>query len=198
MELSVKNIFNESLALIKSDWAFFIIAFQIVIGIGMLSNNLLSGPLIVGFYACIMKRLTLQNSTYEDIFNSGFQKFLPAFFAPMLMGLASIFGCLALIIGGLVVALLLQFTLPIIADEDDPKIIESMKQSARLVKDNAGIVILVLLSYIGINFLGCLPCFLGLIVTAPLGQIMIVVLFAHLKTGVADPIFKAPISNNNG
>src|SRR5205823_3496962 len=79
------------------------------------SVPLLQGALIAGFHIFTMKKLTGRNAEVADLFR-GFNFFVPALVASLLIGIFSFVGFLFLIIPGLVIAAIYKFTYLFIVD----------------------------------------------------------------------------------
>ncbi|NLE80939.1 MAG: hypothetical protein GX610_15405 [Rhodococcus sp.] len=87
--------------------------------------------------------------------------------ASLIVGVATTIGFFLFLIPGLIVAFLTWFTLPFIIDQNQEPI-DAIKSSFNLVKNNAGPLLLLALTFVGLNILGAIPCGLGLFVTIPM------------------------------
>jgi hypothetical protein len=79
---------------------------------------IIQGPLIVGFHIFTMKRLYNRPAELADLF-TGFNFFLPALIASLLIGLFVTIGTMLCIIPGLVVAAMYKFTYLFIVDNEE-------------------------------------------------------------------------------
>ncbi|MBI4705907.1 MAG: hypothetical protein HY744_32850 [Deltaproteobacteria bacterium] len=104
-----------------------------------------------------------------DIFKGG-PYFAPLLVANILTGLAVAFGLLLLIVPGIILALGLSLTVPIVVDRN-LHAVDAMKESWRLTTGHkVGIFVFGLLMA-ALMLLGLLACCVGVLVVAPLGQI---------------------------
>lgn len=80
---------------------------------------------------------------------------------PLLIGIS------ASVLLGLIMQVLF-FSYPFIIVEKDAPVIEAIRQSYQITKDNLGTVVLYFLTAAGINLLGALACCIGLLISSPL------------------------------
>lgn len=179
--VSIGDLFSESMDFFKKDMAFYILSFWLVSIIGSLSNGILTPIMTVGYISVIFKRYVGNNASYEDLFQDGFSKFLPALLASICLGFLTIFGMFGLLIGAFIIMIYGTFTSFIVADEDNPDPIEAIKSSFKLVQGHFWYVAAVCIILFFINCVGILCCFVGVLFTAPLSVIIEAILFAHLK-----------------
>lgn len=134
----------------------------------------LTGPLMLGLYK--MTRAAVHGGTVEfgDLF-SGFQKFLPAFLASLLIMIFSCIGMLFCIIPGILVSILYMPTYLFILD--GMEFWNAMEASRRMVMNNFGQWIMLALVLFVLNLVGCLACGIGLLVTAPMSYVVVVLAF---------------------
>ncbi|MGO9259071.1 MAG: hypothetical protein ACLQU1_22535 [Bryobacteraceae bacterium] len=127
---------------------------------------IVQGPLMVGFHIYCIKKMLNRPAEFGDLFK-GFNLFVPALVACLLISLFTTLGTLACIIPGLVIAAMYKFTYLFILDKR-MDFWPAMQASHAVVKnDYVGFTLfLVLLGLI--NFLGILCCIVGIFVTIPL------------------------------
>lgn len=136
-----------------------------------LAGIVLQGPLMLGFVALAMGMIRAEPVDF-NIFFSGFQRFLPAFMANLLITIFTTVGLFLCIIPGLFVSMLYMLTYYYMFDRK-LDFWPSMEASRKTVMANLGEWILFWLVILGINILGALPCFLGWLITGPLSIIAI-------------------------
>ena len=108
------------------------------------------------------------------------RKFVKAFAASFLCGVAVVIGLVLLILPGIYLALRLQFVIAIIVDED-AGIIESLQRSWDITKDDVLPLFLVALVAIGITFAGLLLLGIGILIATPLVRIIQLYVYRKLK-----------------
>ncbi|WP_037142367.1 membrane protein [Rhodococcoides fascians] len=90
--------------------------------------------------------------------------------ASVLVAIMVLVGFVLLVIPGLVLTFLSWWTLQFVIDRNEDAV-AAIKSSFRAISSNAGQLFLLALAIIGINILGAIPCFLGLLVTIPISAI---------------------------
>lgn len=126
----------------------------------------IQGPLIAGFHIYTIKKLTGRHPQIGDLFQ-GFNFFLAALLASVVIGLFTFLGTLACIIPGLVIAAMYKFTFLFIVDKR-MDFWQAMQASHAVVKnDYFGFTIFLILAFL-VNVLGALCLVVGLLVTIPL------------------------------
>ncbi|WP_037113127.1 membrane protein [Rhodococcoides fascians] len=90
--------------------------------------------------------------------------------ASVLVAIMVLVGFVLLVIPGLVLTFLSWWTLQFVIDRNEDAV-TAIKSSFRAISSNAGQLFLLALAIIGINILGAIPCFLGLLVTIPISAI---------------------------
>ena len=129
------------------------------------SVPLLQGALIAGFHIFTMKKLTGRNAEVADLFR-GFNFFVPALVASLLIGIFSFVGFLFLIIPGLVIAAIYKFTYLFIVDKR-MDFWPAMQASHAVVKnDYFGFTMFLILAFL-VNVVGFLCFLVGLFITIP-------------------------------
>jgi uncharacterized membrane protein len=127
---------------------------------------ILQGPLIVGFHIYTMKKLMNRPTEFPDLFK-GFNFFVPALVASLLISLFVFAGTLLCIIPGLVIGAMYKFTYLFIFDKR-MDFWPAMQASHAVVKnDYFGFTMFLLLMAL-VNLLGVLCCLIGVFVTVPL------------------------------
>jgi len=152
--------------LIKNDIGMYVllaIAFTVLNSVVPL---ILQGPLVIGFHIFTMKKLVGRPAEFADLFN-GFNFFVPALVATVMIALFTFAGTLLCIIPGLVIAAMYKFTYLFILDKR-MDFWPAMQASHAIVKQDYFGFTMFLLAAALINILGALCCIVGLFVTIPL------------------------------
>jgi uncharacterized membrane protein len=166
-----------------------IITISGVVAVGPL---LLTGPLMVGYYLVIQKRLNGEPASFEDLF-AGFQDFVRTMIAGLLFCAFWVAGTIINVIAGfilqfvpclgwvvsvvlaIVVVLLVFaatfFLLPMVAlSRIEP--VDACKRSLEIASEEIKPVILLTLLIIGLQCAGTLACGLGLLITGPMAMVI--------------------------
>ena len=167
---------GEGWALVKADLGNYIV---IALLFGLLSGvPFIQGSLIAGFHIFTMKKLMGRKAELGDLFK-GFNFFIPALVASLLIGLFTVAGTLFCIIPGLVVAAVFKFTYLFIVDKR-MDFWPAMQASHAIVKnDYFGFTMFLILAFL-VNLLGVLCCLVGLLVTMPLTFAAITVAYKEI------------------
>jgi len=167
---------GEGWALVKADLGNYIVitlVFAVLSGV-----PLIQGPLIAGFHVFTMKKLLGRKAEFADLFK-GFNFFVPALVASLIIGLFTFAGTLLCLIPGLVVAAMYKFTYLFIVDKK-MDFWPAMQASHAVVKnDYVGFTLFLLLAFL-VNLLGVLCCFVGLLVTIPVTFAAITVAYKEI------------------
>ncbi|MFD0987025.1 DUF975 family protein [Methyloligella solikamskensis] len=154
--------------------------------IGNLVNFLLSTLINMGAIAFFLKAYdSLSDVSYGDLWHP--QSYLPYLAVSILFGLMIGLGMLLLIVPG-VIALVVFFFSPFIVIDRAMGPIEALKASMEITKGHRWQLFFLVLAIIGINILGVLALFIGLVVTIPVTTLAIVHVYRLLGGGaVARP-----------
>ena len=167
---------GEGWELVKADLGNYIVIsllFAVLSGV-----PLIQGPLIAGFHIFTMKKLMGRRAEIGDLFK-GFNFFVPALVASLLIGLFTFAGTLLCLIPGLVVAAMYKFTYLFIVDKR-MDFWPAMQASHAVVKnDYFGFTMFLILAFL-VNLLGVLCCVVGLLVTIPLTFAAITVAYKEI------------------
>jgi uncharacterized membrane protein len=146
---------------------------------------ILAGPLTVGFFYIIFNRIRGNPIKIDDI-AKGFDVFLAAVLADLLISVFSMIGFTFLIIPGIVVSALYMFTFPLLIDKK-MDFWEAMETSRKVVMKNLfemSIFMLILYMFIVI---GMLLLLVGLIVAVPF--VLAAIAFAYIDLiGLEQPV----------
>ena len=143
---------------------------------------LIQGPLQLGLYTVSIAAVRGQAVRFEDLF-AGFQRFVPAFLAGLLIGIFTGLGAVLCIIPGLIVSVLYAPTYLYMIDEG-LDFWPAMERSRIAVWDNFVPWCLLMLGLFGLNLLGMLACCVGTFVTWPM-TIVVICLAYEQQRGTA-------------
>jgi uncharacterized membrane protein len=162
--------------LVKADLGTYILIALLYFMLG--SVPLINGALIAGFHIFTMKKLMGRNAELGDLFQ-GFNFFLHALLASIVIAVFVFLGTLCLIIPGLIIAAMYKFTFLFIVDKR-MDFWQAMKASHAVVRnDYFGFTMFLILAFL-VNVLGCLCLFVGLFVTIPVTFAAITVAYRDL------------------
>jgi uncharacterized membrane protein len=119
-----------------------------------------------GFLIFTFRAIKRQTTNFSDFFQ-GFNKFLPYFLANLVVGVLTALGTLLLILPGIYLAVAYSFTFPLMVErrlDFWPAMESSRKLLTKEWFSYFGFILLLGL----VNFLGLIPCGLGLLITLPL------------------------------
>jgi uncharacterized membrane protein len=165
-------------AMVKADLGNYALVSLIFVLVNSFASIVAQGPLQVGFHLHIMKKMYNKRSDIGDLFK-GFDYFVPAFVAALLIGIFVFVGSLLCIIPGLVVAAVCKFTYLFILDKR-MDFWPAIEASHNVTKNDYFGFTIFLLALAGINVLGFLCCIVGLLVTVPLSLAAITVAYQEV------------------
>jgi uncharacterized membrane protein len=157
---------GEGWGLVKNDLGNYVLLAVVFTILNSAVPLLLQGPLIVGFHVFTMKKLANRRPEFADLFK-GFNFFVPALVASLVISLFTFAGTLLCIIPGLVVAAMYKYTYLFIVDKR-MDFWPAMQASHSIVKQDYFGFTMFLLAMVGINILGVLCCIVGVFVTIPI------------------------------
>ena len=171
--VTISKWVSEGWQLVSSDMLFFFLLGLIYSGILALLARasyglgylLLDGPLRVGLFYIIFLKLRGQPADIGQI-GKGFEYFIPAVLANLVITLFVGLGFFFCIIPGLVLAAFYQFTLPFIL-EKKADFWQAMEASRKLVSDHLFEFVLFVLIQGLILLAGALVCLIGLCIAIP-------------------------------
>jgi uncharacterized membrane protein len=144
---------------------FLLVAIGCVPFVGRWAFLILSGPILVGIWRAVLGMLDGRRPAIGMMFE-GFDRFLDAFLACLVMGALKFLGFLFLIVPGVILAIMWMFTYAVLA-ETKLSFWEAMQASARLTEGFRWRLFLLILAGIVIVVLGLLAVVVGLFIALP-------------------------------
>jgi uncharacterized membrane protein len=164
--------------MVKADLGNYVLVGLIFIVLNGVVPLILQGPLLVGFHLYCIKRLAGRNAEIGDLFK-GFNYFVPALVASILIAIFSAVGFVLCIIPGLVVAAMYKFTYLFVLDKR-MDFWPAMQASHAVVRnDYFGFTMFLILMAL-VNILGALCCIVGILVSIPVTVAAITVAYREL------------------
>jgi uncharacterized membrane protein len=157
---------GEGWELVKADIGTFVLVALVFLVLNGMVPLIISGPLAAGFHIFCMKKILGRRAEFADLF-TGFNFFVPTLVASLVTSLLVTAGAVLCIIPGLVIAAMYQFTYLFVVDKR-MDFWPAMQASHAVVKNDYFGFTMFLLALLGINILGVLACFVGVLVTIPL------------------------------
>ena len=157
---------GEGWRLVKADLGMFALLGLMFIALNGLVPVILQGPLTAGMHIYCIKKLLGRPVDFNDFFK-GFNYFVPALVATLVISVFVFAGSLLCIIPGLVVAAMFKFTHLFIVDKR-MDFWPAMQASHAVVKNDYFGFTLFLIMLALVNLLGVLCCIVGVFVTLPL------------------------------
>jgi len=150
-------------------------------GISFVINTVLGAFFTGGLYRMAINQARGRVVSVGDLFSAG-DVIGPLVVAALLSSLAIAAGMVLCIVPGVLIALLLYLTNPIIVEQRVGGI-EAMKMSWNALRGQLGSLFVLLLVLGLINIAGVIPCGLGLLITTPLLYLTIAVVYRDLFPG---------------
>ena len=147
-----------------------------IIGIAFWLLNVL---LELGYFKIVLKLIAGEKPTYRQLYEH-YPLFLNFLLASILMGLIILGGFILLILPGIYLAVRLQFVPILVADKGLPPV-DAVKAGWNLTKGRWLNVFVFDLLLIGLNILGVLALFVGLLVTIPMSSISFAYFYRKLQ-----------------
>jgi uncharacterized membrane protein len=164
--------------IVKTDLGLFMGITVLYAVIASVGSFLTQGPMQCGFHIACMKKIVRGRTEIADLF-LGFNFFVPALLAALVIGLFSFIGFLLCIIPGLVVASMYKFTYLFIVDKR-MDFWPAMQASHAVVKNDYIGFILFLLALVGLNVIGVCCLIIGLLITIPISFMAITLAYREL------------------
>jgi uncharacterized membrane protein len=169
---------GEGWQMVKADMGNFVLMALVLAALSSMVPIIIQGPLIVGFHIVCIKKILNRPTDFGDLFK-GFNFFVPALVASLLIGLFSAIGMLACIVGSLVVGAIYKFTYLFILDKR-MDFWPAMQASHAVVKNDYFGFTMFLLLMVLVDCLGILCCLVGVLVAMPVGFAAITVAYKEI------------------
>ncbi|MBI5085447.1 MAG: zinc-ribbon domain-containing protein [Acidobacteria bacterium] len=170
--------------LVTGQLGMFALIFIVMTAVSTIVPLILQGPMIAGMHIVCWRVALGGRADLGDLFK-GFNFFVPALAACIVITIFSFLGLFACIVGALVVSAMYQFTYLFIIDRK-LDFWPAMQASHAIVKQDYFGFTIFLLALIGVQILGALACLVGLLVTLPMFYAAITVAYKEL-VGFASP-----------
>ncbi len=192
VKFDIMQLFKDSWELFKNNVSPLLGGYLIVMVIVSVSGLVYIGPLVLGGPLALglfkMTRLAVKGEPIEfnELF-SGFQRFVDAFLAYLVITLFTMVGTILCVIPGLLVGIAYTPTYLFMLD-DKLAFWDAMEASRKMVMNNPGQWILLWLALCLFNLLGLLACCVGIILTGPVSLLVITLAYDAERKAVAGPV----------
>lgn len=169
---------SQAWEIVKTDIGLFMGLAVLYVIVGSAGSVLTQGPMQAGFYLACMKKLVRGRMEIGDLF-LGFNFFVAAFVAALLIAIFSTIGVLLCIIPGLVISAMYMFTYLFVVDKR-LEFWPAMEASHAVVKNDYVGFVLFLFGIVLLNMIGVLCCIVGVFVTIPISMMAITIAYREL------------------
>jgi uncharacterized membrane protein len=169
---------GEGWDMVKDDLGVYIALALVTFVLGSMVPFIIQGPLTAGFFIFCMKRSMNRRAEFSDLFN-GFNFFIPALLASLVIAAFVAIGTLLCIIPGIVVAASCKFTYLFIVDKR-MDFWQAMEASHAVVKNDYFGFSMFLIALTLLNVLGFICCLVGTLVTMPITVAAITVAYRDI------------------
>jgi uncharacterized membrane protein len=152
--------------IVRADLGTFMLMSLVFVVLNSFVPIILQGPLIAGFCIVCAKKLLYGRFEFGDLFK-GFNFFVAALVASLLIAVFTFIGTLFCIIPGLVIAAMYQFTYLFIVDKK-MDFWPAMQASHALVKNDYFGFTIFFIAAVLLNVIGVLCCLVGVFATMPI------------------------------
>lgn len=169
---------GEGWAMVKEDLGIYVALALVTFVLGSMVPFIIQGPLTAGFFIFCMNRTLHRSARFEDLF-LGFNFFIPALLASLVISVFIAIGTCLCIIPGIVVAASCKFTYLFIVDKR-MDFWPAMKASHAVVsQDYFGFTMFLVVMTL-LNILGFICCIVGTLVTIPITVAAITVAYGDI------------------
>jgi hypothetical protein len=177
--MNYEKTVNKTIDIYKENWVILAVSTLVVLALGCLTLGLLFGPLLSGLGAMFLKAKKGKKPVFDDLFQFN-GKFLGMAVMGLLVCIGVFFGCVFLVLPGLLLATLWMYSMFAMA-YDNKGITGSMKTSWDIVIKNGLWQQLVILLAIGVlNSIGG-AFVVGTLITMPLSTGFLAMLYDENK-----------------
>jgi uncharacterized membrane protein len=198
-QIAIGDLLKDSWEIFKENVGLLLGGLLILIVVNVGANSLtwgiagmvIGGPLMLGYLTIVMKLIRKQPAEFGMVF-SGFQRFLPAFLANLLITIFSGIGLILCIVPGLFVGVIYMFTFYFMVDREGD-FWPIMEASREKVMGNLGQWVILFLALLALNIVGAIPCGLGLLVTAPMSAVALGLAYDRTESVAASSAMDMPV-----
>ncbi len=179
---------NAGLLIGASVLAMVVLVFASMFTWGILSY-VIYGPLMYGLSLLSLKIARNRPADFNDLF-AGFQHFVPAFLAGLLITIGTTIGFFLCLLPGVFLTIVWMLTFFYMADRN-LDFWPAMEASRLKIMANFGQWFILWLVILVINILGSIPCGLGLLITAPISLLLLALAYDRSEGGASidvDPV----------
>jgi uncharacterized membrane protein len=169
---------GEGWEMVKDDLGVYVALALITLLLGAMVPFIIQGPLTAGFFIFCMKKTLNRHAEFADLF-TGFNFFVPALVASLVIALFVSIGTLFCIIPGIVIAASCKFTYLFIVDKR-MDFWPAMQASHAVVKNDYFGFTMFLVAMTLLNVLGVVCCLVGVLVTIPISVAAITVAYRDI------------------
>ena len=169
---------GEGWDMVKDDLGVYVALALVTFVLGSMVPFIIQGPLTAGFFIFCMKKTMNRRAEFSDLFN-GFNFFIPALLASLVIAVFVAIGTLFCIIPGIVVAASCKFTYLFIVDKR-MDFWRAMEASHAVVKNDYFGFSMFLIALTLLNVLGFICCLVGMLVTMPITVAAITVAYRDI------------------
>ena len=171
--------------LVKADLVAWIVGALLMLVLSSVVPVILQGAMIIGLHIMAIKKLQHRTPEFADVFK-GFNYFVPALVASLLISVGVFVGMIFCIIPGLVILAVTMFSYLFIVDRN-MDFWPAIQASHEVVKlDYLGFTLFILALGV-LQIVGALLCFVGLLVTLPIMYADITVAYKETVGIVSNP-----------
>lgn len=164
--------------LVMEDWATYGLMGVLMILVSNAVPLVLIGPMAAGLHIALIRRLSGGKPEISDLF-LGFNFFVPAMVAGILISLLTTLGALLCLIPGIVVTAMYMFSYLLIVDRKLDAW-QAMQASHAIVRQDYFGFSVFILALGGLNLLGVAFCLVGILITIPMTYAAITVAYRDL------------------
>ena len=169
---------GEGWEMVKDDLGVYVALALVTLLLGAMVPFIIQGPLTAGFFIFCMKKTLNRHAEFADLF-TGFNFFVPALVASLVIALFVSIGTLFCIIPGIVIAASCKFTYLFIVDKR-MDFWPAMQASHAVVKNDYFGFTMFLVAMTLLNVLGVVCCLVGVLVTIPISVAAITVAYRDI------------------
>jgi uncharacterized membrane protein len=166
---------GEGWAMVKDDLGVYVALALVTFVLGSMVPFIIQGPLTAGFFIFAMNKTLKRRAEFDDLF-TGFNFFIPALLASLVIAVFVAVGTALCIIPGIVVAASCKFTYLFIVDKR-MDFWQAIRSSHAVVKYDYFGFTMFLVALTLLNVLGFICCLVGTLVTIPISVAAITVAY---------------------